>query len=131
MLLTWLAQAHAALAQSAEEQRPLVEAAQVVELTEERVSEAELLHRVPGDLLKASDNRTGAERSYHQAITIANQQSAKVLELRAATNLARLWHEHGADREAQAFLTPVYNWFTERVDAPVLQEAKKVLEQLK
>jgi tetratricopeptide (TPR) repeat protein len=82
MLLTWLAQAHAALGQSAEEQRYLVEAVRVVEATEERVSEAELLHRVPGDLLKARGDRTSAERSYHQAITIAKRQGAKVLELR-------------------------------------------------
>jgi tetratricopeptide (TPR) repeat protein len=130
MLLTWLAQAHAALGQSAEAQRYLVEAVRVVESTEERVSEAELLYRVPGDLLKARGDRTSAERSYRQAITIAKRQSAKVLELRAVISLARLWHEHGADREAQALLTPVYDWFTEGFDAPILQEARTLLEQL-
>ena len=45
-------------------------------------------------------------------------------------SLARLWHEHGADREAQALLTPVYDWFTEGFDAPILQEARTLLEQL-
>jgi hypothetical protein len=47
--------------------------------------------------------------------------------LRVATSLARLWHEHGADREVQALLTPVYNWFTGGFDAPVLQQAKTPL----
>jgi hypothetical protein len=41
-----------------------------------------------------------------------------------------LWHEHGADHEAQALLAPVYNWFTEGFDTPVLQDAKALLDQL-
>jgi len=130
MLLTWLAQAHAALGQSAEEQRYLVEAIQVVENTEERVSEAELLHRVPGDLLKARGDRTGAERRYHQAITVAKRQSAKVPELRAVTSLARLWRDQGKRTEARELLAPVYGWFTEGFDTPVLQEAKALLDEL-
>jgi hypothetical protein len=49
MLFTWLAQTYSLLGQPAEEQHCLAEAARIVEETEERVSEAELLHRVPGD----------------------------------------------------------------------------------
>ena len=41
-----------------------------------------------------------------------------------------LWHERGADHEAQALLAPVYNWFTEGFDTPVLQDAKALLDQL-
>src|SRR5215472_16546548 len=41
-----------------------------------------------------------------------------------------LWHEHGADHEVQALLAPVYNWFTEGFDTPVLQDAKALLDQL-
>ena len=41
-----------------------------------------------------------------------------------------LWRERGADREAQVLLAPVYNWFTEGFDTPVLQDAKALLDKL-
>jgi predicted ATPase len=49
-------------------------------------------------------------------------------ELRAALDLARLWLDQGT--EARDLLAPVYNWFTEGFDTPVLKEAKALLEQL-
>lgn len=116
--------------QAAEEQRYFDEMAQIIETTEERVSEAELLFRVRGDLLKARGDRAGAERAYHQALAIAERQSAKLLQLRAATSLARLWREHGKIADAQALLAPIYSWFTEGFDGPVLIEARALLSQL-
>jgi predicted ATPase len=58
------------------------------------------------------------------------RQSAKALELRAATSLARLRRDQGKRSEAHDVLAPVYNWFIEGFDTPVLQEAKKLLDQL-
>jgi hypothetical protein len=40
-------------------------------------------------------------------------QSAKSLQLRAATSLARLWCDQGKRREAPDLLAAVYGWFTE------------------
>ena len=129
MLLTWLAEAHAILGHS-EARKYLAEAAQFVETTEERVYEAELLHRVPGDLLNAAGDQSAAERHYRQAITVAERQSAKLFQLRASTSLARLWRDQGKRAEARDLLGPVYNWFTEGFDAPDLKDAKALLDEL-
>jgi len=107
----------------------LAEAAQITETTEERVGEAEL-YLVRGDLLTAIGDRAAAEQSYHQALAVAERQSAKLLELRAATSLARLWRDQGKRTEARNLLAPVYGWFTEGFGTPVLQEAKALLDQL-
>jgi class 3 adenylate cyclase/tetratricopeptide (TPR) repeat protein len=131
MPLTWLAQAHAALGQFDEEQRYFVEAVRVVETTDERVSEAELLHRVRGDLLNLRGDRAGAERCYREAITVAKRQSASLLRLRASTSLARLWRDQGKRTEARDLLAPIYGWFTEGFETPVLKGAKAVLDELR
>jgi predicted ATPase len=60
----------------------------------------------------------------------ARRQSAKTLELRAATSLARLWRDQGKRAEALDLLTPIYGWFTEGFDTPVLQDAKALLDGL-
>ena len=130
MFLTWLAEAHAVLGQPAEERNCLAEAARIVVTTDERFLEAELLHRVLGDLLDAAADRSGAERHYRQAIIVAERQSAKLLQLRASTSLARLWRDQGKRAEARDLLGPIYNWFTEGFDAPDLKDAKALLEQL-
>jgi tetratricopeptide (TPR) repeat protein len=107
----------------------LAEAAEIIETTEERVSEA-ALHRVRGELLDATGNQTAAEQSYHQALAVARRQSAKVWELRAATSLARFWRDQGKRTEAGDLLAPIYGWFTEGLDTPVLQDAKAHLDEL-
>ena len=64
------------------------------------------------------------ERSYHQALAVARLQNAKFLELRAGVSLARLWRDQGKRTEARDLLAPIYGWFTEGLDTPVLQDAK-------
>jgi predicted ATPase len=130
MVLTWLAEAHAMLGQPEEERICLSEAARIIETTDERVSEAELLYRVPGDLLNAAGNQSGAEWHYRQAIAVAERQSAKLFQLRASVSLARLWRDQGKRVEARDLLYPIYNWFTEGFDAPDLREAKALLDAL-
>ena len=61
---------------------------------------------------------------------IAQQRSAKFWELRAAISLARLWHEQGKRDAARDLLAPIYGWFTEGFDTPVLTEAKALLDTL-
>ena len=130
VLLAWLANVAAILGQTAEAWRYLAEAAQIIETTDERVSEAELLHRVPGDLMNATGDRSGAERHYRQAIAVAERQSAKLFQLRASVSLARLWGGQGKRAEARDLLGPIYNWFTEGFDAPDLKDAKALLDEL-
>jgi predicted ATPase len=45
-------------------------------------------------------------------------------------SMARLWREQGKRDEAHELLTPVYGWFTEGFDTPVLKEAKALLDEL-
>ena len=67
---------------------------------------------------------------YCQAITVAERQSAKLLQLRASVSLARLWRDQGKRAEARDLLGPIYNWFTEGFDAPDLKDAKALLDEL-
>ena len=106
-----------------------VEATQIIETTEQRSGEAEL-HRSRGDLLNAIGDQAAAEQSYRQALAVAERQSAKLFELRAATSLARLRRDQGKRAEARDLLAPIYEWFTEGFDTPVLQDAKALLDQL-
>ena len=88
------------------------------------------MHRLRGDLLKATGDQAAAEQSYHQALVVAQRQSAKLFELRAATSLARLWRDQGKRTEARDLLAPIYGWFTEGFDTPVLQDTKALLDEL-
>jgi tetratricopeptide (TPR) repeat protein len=129
MRLASLAEGYAILGQRAEGLNCLAQAAQFVETTEERVQEAEL-HRIRGDLLNATGDRSAAERHYRQAIAVAVRQGAKLFQLRASTSLARLWPDQGKRAEARELLGPIYNWFTEGFDAPDLKDAKALLGEL-
>ena len=73
---------------------------------------------------------SASELSYHQSLEVARSQSAKLLELRASTRLARLWRKRGKRAEARDLLGPIYNWFTEGFGTPSLDEAKALLEEL-
>jgi class 3 adenylate cyclase/tetratricopeptide (TPR) repeat protein len=107
----------------------LAQAANVVEATSERWAEAEI-HRLRGTLLLSMHEPAAAEDSYGHALAVARRQSAKFWELRAALDLARLWRDQGKRSEARDFLAPIYGWFTEGFDTPVLQDAKVLLDQL-
>lgn len=107
----------------------LVKAEEYVEVTGERVDEAEI-HRVRGDLLCALDNVAAAEASFRRAIGIARSQSAKLLELITVCSLARLWCGQGRRAEARDLLVPVYNGFAEGFGTPVLRDAKVLLDEL-
>jgi predicted ATPase len=124
-----LADAYGKLGQPDEGLNCLAEAEQITETTDERRLEAES-HRLRGNLLNATGDRAAAEQNYLHALAVAKQQSAKLFELRAAISLARLWLDQGKRSEANDMLAPLYNWFTEGFDTPVLQEAKALLDTL-
>jgi predicted ATPase/class 3 adenylate cyclase len=107
----------------------LDDAFQIVERTGATWFAAEL-NRLRGKLLLRQGHPKVAQELYCKALSIAQQQEAKVWELRAATNLARLWRDQGRHAEARDLLTPVYNWFTEGFDTQDLKEAKALLHEL-
>ena len=108
----------------------LAEARRLAEETKARWFEAETL-RLTGDVLLATGDRAGAEVGYRDATAIAQRQSAKLWELRAAMSLARLWRDQGKRTEACELLAPVYDWFTEGFDNADLSEAAALLSELR
>jgi predicted ATPase len=103
----------------------------VLDKTGERFYESEI-HRLKGSLLlqQSPDNAAEAESCFQQAISIAQNQSAKSWELRAATSLAKLWQSQGKRQKAYDLLAPVYGWFTEGFDTADLIDAKALLDEL-
>ena len=91
--------------------------------------EAEL-YRHKGRLMLRQGHPKAAEELYCKALSIAQEQEAKLWELRAAVSLARLWRDQERHAEAHDLLAPVYNWFTEGFDTADLKEAKALLEEL-
>ena len=67
---------------------------------------------------------------FRRAFDTAHRQGSKILELRAATSLARLWRQQGKIAQANDLLAPVYGWFTEGFDTPDLKESKALLDDL-
>ena len=128
--LCFLAEAYAKVGRLGDSLNCLTEAAELIETTGERAREAEFW-LLRGDLMILTGNRLVAEQHYCQAIDVAKQQSAKPFELRAATTLARLWRDQGKRAEARDLLAPVYKWFAEGLDTPVLKEAEALLGSLK
>jgi len=125
----WLAEACGMLGQVVEGLDHLAQAAEIIETKEERALEAEV-HRLRGNLLRATGDRSAAEQSYHWALAIAKRQSANLWELLAAVSLARLWQDEGKRAEARELLAPIHDWFTEGFDTPALQDAKALLGEL-
>jgi hypothetical protein len=45
-------------------------------------------------------------------------------------SLAQLWRDQGKRTEARNLLAPIYGWFTEGLDTPMLQDAGALLDEL-
>ena len=68
------------------------------------------------------------KKDLENAIAAARAQDARLIELRAATDLARLWVERGECQKARDLLSPVLGWFTEGFDTPDIIDANACLE---
>ena len=107
----------------------LDDAVLIVERTGERWFAAEL-NRLKGQLMLRQGHSDAAEELYRKALSIAEEQEAKLWELRASVSLARLRRDQGRRAEARNLLAPVYGWFTEGFDTPDLKEARVLLDEL-
>jgi predicted ATPase len=81
-------------------------------------------------LLLAPDAAVDAEATLRQALAAARRQGSKMLELRAATSLARLLHDQDRAAEGRQLLADCYARFTEGFDTRDLQEARALLDEL-
>ena len=90
------------------------------------------LFRLKGELLLAqSDQSIGAaEQCFSEALTIAQNQHAKMLELRAAVSMAKLLRKQGKSDTARGILASVHCKISGQGPNPDLIEAQHVLEQL-
>jgi class 3 adenylate cyclase/tetratricopeptide (TPR) repeat protein len=107
----------------------LTDAIRLAEDSQEIFWLAEMLN-LRGKFLLLADRKADAEESYQRACDLAQGQSARSLQLRAATSLAGLWRDQGKRVQAGDLLAPIYGWFTEGFDTPDLKEAKVMLEEL-
>jgi predicted ATPase len=129
--LTLLAGAYGMAGRAAEALKTIDDAYRAVDEVGELWWHAEV-RRTRGQLLLAesAENSNEAEACFGQAIEIARSQSAKSLELRAATSLAQLWGGEGRRDEARQLLAPVHGWFTEGFETADLKDAKTLLGEL-
>ena len=130
-ILALLAESHATSTQIKTGLNVLEDAFATARQNGEHMYEAEL-HRLKAELClkQPIPNDQLAETCLHQALSVARQQQAKSLELRAAVSLSRLWQQRGNHDKALELLSPIYEWFTEGFDTVDLQSAKVLLEEL-
>jgi predicted ATPase/class 3 adenylate cyclase len=88
--------------------------------------------RLKGDLLLAHNpNNAGeAELWFQQALEVARELQANMLELRVALSLCRLWREQGKDEQGKQLLNSILGKFTEGFTTADLLEAKELLSEM-
>jgi class 3 adenylate cyclase/tetratricopeptide (TPR) repeat protein len=102
----------------------------IVRHNSERLFEAELYRLKARTLLLGGASDPEVESFLDQALLTARGQEARWLELRAATDLARLWMNRGKHAEALDVLSPIYGRFNEGFGTRDLKEAKALLAEL-
>ena len=129
LYIDFLARAYEIAGQVEEAVTRLDAACQIAKQTGERWFAPEL-NRHKGQLLLRQGHSDAAEELYRKALGVAQEQKAKLWELRTATSLAWLCRDQGRRTEARDLLAPVYGWFTEGFDTPDLKGAKALLDEL-
>jgi predicted ATPase/DNA-binding SARP family transcriptional activator len=101
------------------------------ERDEEHWCIAELL-RIKGELVLLAGGpsaASGAEAHFQHALRWTRQQGILSMELRCATDLARVWHAQGRTEPARELLSPIHGRFIEGFGTPDLRAAKALLDQ--
>jgi len=104
----------------------LREAEHLVETTEEKDHLAEII-RLRGRIWQAEGHYEQAKLSFKRAIARSREQGARLFELNAARDLAKLAAEAGDTTEALENLRSIVNWFPATLDVPVLAECRALL----
>jgi tetratricopeptide (TPR) repeat protein len=104
----------------------LDEAEQLAETTDEKMHLAEII-RLRGRLYQAEENYEQARLCFKRAIACSREQRARLFELNAVRDLARLSTEAGDGSEARDRLRSVVDWFPAALAVPVLAEARALM----
>src|SRR5262245_11350125 len=127
--LSELAEAHLA---AADRTQGLAAVDEALALTAEQLDlyyEAEL-HCLRGELLLlAPADVHGAEICFRRALAVSRSQSARALELRAPTSLARLLERRGQREDGRALVAPLYRGFREGLETEDLARARACLDE--
>jgi predicted ATPase len=107
----------------------LAQAADAIEMAERNGDRLMLseMHRLAGRVLERAQRLADAEQRYELAICIARRQHAKSLELRAATDLARLWARRDEPMRAAGLLGPLCASFVEGLSNQDLVDARSLM----
>jgi hypothetical protein len=105
----------------------LERAAQVVDMTEERWAEPELIRL---EARFRTNKPSEAARLLETALEKAKCQGAKLWQLRTAVDLAKIWSDEGDVAAARGVLGAVYAEFTEGLDTLELVAARAALDSL-
>ena len=129
--LSMLAQAHGRLDRPERGLACIDDALGIVRQSKERLhlpfalqTKAELL------LSGSTPDPSAAESILKESMQISREMKAQLPELRAAIRLARLWKQQDKAKEALKLLTDCLDWFTEGFDAPDLQAAQALVDEL-
>ncbi len=123
----WPAEAAGTMGQAREGLNELADALSLLNQNDQRFAESEL-YWIKGTLLEQlASPEHEVEVWYLKAVEVARRQQTKLLELRAATSLSRLWQYRGKLVEARELLSPVYRWVTEGFGTKDLKEAKNLV----
>ena len=81
-------------------------------------------------LAVSQDHAAEAAMWCQQAVNIAQEVQAPMLELRAALKLSHVWQQQGKTREAGMVLSSAYAKMTEGFEMPDLVQAQALLQEL-
>jgi predicted ATPase len=127
--MSYLATAHAKLGQFEDARRSIADAIDAAEATGERWCDAEI-YRAAAEvaLMEPDPDQEKIEAYLNRALAAAREQEAASLELRVASDVARLCLKQGRHAEARNLLAPILERFTEGYGTRDLIEAKSLVQ---
>jgi predicted ATPase/DNA-binding winged helix-turn-helix (wHTH) protein len=127
-----LAEGLTALGQTADALKLLDDTLALVHAKGDLYNLPELLRVKARALSCLSPSRTAqAEECLVQSLASSRQQGARAWELRTATDLARMWHAAGREREARDLLEGTLAHYTEGFETADLQRAQQLFGRAK
>jgi TOMM system kinase/cyclase fusion protein len=90
----------------------------------------DLLYRQGNVLLAREPDSALGEARLREALSLARERCARMVELRAAVPLCKLLLRRRQRAEARELLVPLYHQFTEGFDTPDLKRARAVIEEI-